>query len=688
MFEEQRQVPVSPPEQDAPEETINEVLRDLRGKGVAQDEDNIPSSTPDVQEFVERQHHSSPSQFGTRPRSQGESSNSLSTILDLLNKQQESLSVLHLQVKFFDAKFDGLADEVKQMKDLLLQLVCQQGTTQSPATSSTPLEEQPSAPQHQEAPVQKLFKQEHRQQEQEKGQQPKQQSKQQQQQEQEPVEVLPLVEIEDVQQKDQQQQPSITEQLPTVEVEKSKIKTFKRKVKRRLHKNGHPVFSSPPPEPTALASTTTTDPAPITIAPPEPAQPPASSSQPTTPTPSTDEQPPPPISYDHPPSTSIIEDQPIDFGNVNFKFYPLKYKFEQSKASIPVLQNQPPHFFSSLPTASTSVAGRSTHTISNIIPSIQLSSVCGKMLKDNPTKLLPPFWYAFIYHSEHHMNLFREFLSIKAFLEVHEMPGFTFEDWLPTLIHSTQVVLSDLQLISQKCHNLSPKEFLDLYPVEAANFQQAQTRTQYMDIHIHLNLRFYDIFGTVLRDSQAKYFKMKEFNFSRFKLGLPDVSKGQWEKLFRGQRPISPSMSVALPSGLYPSLVGAISARKEFADHIFNRCNKPGHMKGECLENKKEKHKKIHKFKKPKAMVATWSDEDSREKEEEEKSSSSESEEIYFMANSSDGKARSTLPPSSVDTLQLRSTLTSSSVDTYPCQGDSSRGHRLGSSLSCGALHL
>ncbi|MQM00908.1 hypothetical protein Taro_033654, partial [Colocasia esculenta] len=73
-------------------------------------------------------------------------------------------------------------------------------------------------------------------------------------------------------------------------------------------------------------------------------------------------------------------------------------------------------------------------------------------------------------------------------------------------------------------------------------------------------------------------------------------------------------------------------------------------MKGECPENKKEKHKKFHKFKKPKAMVATWSDEDSSEKEEDEKSSSSESEEICFMANSSDGKARSTLLTSSVDT--------------------------------------
>ncbi|MQL83701.1 hypothetical protein Taro_016194, partial [Colocasia esculenta] len=111
-------------------------------------------------------------------------------------------------------------------------------------------------------------------------------------------------------------------------------------------------------------------------------------------------------------------------------------------------------------------------------------------------------------------------------------------------------------------------------------------------------------------------------------------------------------------------------------------------MKGECPKNKKEKHKKIHKFKKPKAMVATWSDEDSSEKEEEEKSSSSESEKICFMTNSLDGKARSTLPPCSVDTLQPRSTLTSSSVDTYPYQGESSRGRRLGSSCTCGALHL
>ncbi|MQL95705.1 hypothetical protein Taro_028372 [Colocasia esculenta] len=68
------------------------------------------------------------------------------------------------------------------------------------------------------------------------------------------------------------------------------------------------------------------------------------------------------------------------------------------------------------------------------------------------------------------------------------------------------------------------------------------------------------------------------------------------------------------------------------------QCNKPGHMKGECPENKNEKHKRFQKYKKLKAMVATWSDEDTSEEEEEKKSSSSEGEEVCFMANSSDGK--------------------------------------------------
>ncbi|MQL82693.1 hypothetical protein Taro_015168 [Colocasia esculenta] len=75
-------------------------------------------------------------------------------------------------------------------------------------------------------------------------------------------------------------------------------------------------------------------------------------------------------------------------------------------------------------------------------------------------------------------------------------------------------------------------------------------------------------------------------------------------------------------------------------------------MKGECPENKKEKHKKIHKFKKPKAMVATWSDEDSSEKEEEEKSSSSESEQICFMANSLDGKVSTSFEDYSIEDWQ------------------------------------
>ncbi|MQL72378.1 hypothetical protein Taro_004717 [Colocasia esculenta] len=60
-------------------------------------------------------------------------------------------------------------------------------------------------------------------------------------------------------------------------------------------------------------------------------------------------------------------------------------------------------------------------------------------------------------------------------------------------------------------------------------------------------------------------------------------------------------------------------------------------MKGECPEIKKDKYKKNNKLKKPKAMIATWSDEDQSE-DEEENSSSSENEELCFMAKSSDGK--------------------------------------------------
>ncbi|MQM16636.1 hypothetical protein Taro_049592, partial [Colocasia esculenta] len=67
------------------------------------------------------------------------------------------------------------------------------------------------------------------------------------------------------------------------------------------------------------------------------------------------------------------------------------------------------------------------------------------------------------------------------------------------------------------------------------------------------------------------------------------------------------------------------------------RCNKAGHMKGECPEVKKDKYKKNKKMKKPKAMLATWSDEDQSE-DEGENSLSSKNEELSFMANNSDGK--------------------------------------------------
>ncbi|MQL78566.1 hypothetical protein Taro_011008, partial [Colocasia esculenta] len=45
-------------------------------------------------------------------------------------------------------------------------------------------------------------------------------------------------------------------------------------------------------------------------------------------------------------------------------------------------------------------------------------------------------------------------------------------------------------------------------------------------------------------------------------------------------------------------------------DIVCYRYNKIGHMKGECPEIKTDKYKKNNKLKKPKAMIATWSDED------------------------------------------------------------------------------
>ncbi|MQL89552.1 hypothetical protein Taro_022134 [Colocasia esculenta] len=68
-------------------------------------------------------------------------------------------------------------------------------------------------------------------------------------------------------------------------------------------------------------------------------------------------------------------------------------------------------------------------------------------------------------------------------------------------------------------------------------------------------------------------------------------------------------------------------------------------MKADCPEGKKEKHinhkKEFHK-KKNKAMVATWSDEESSDYNEE--SSSSEGNEICFMAGSSEEQCVDTLP--------------------------------------------
>ncbi|MQM02634.1 hypothetical protein Taro_035403 [Colocasia esculenta] len=130
-------------------------------------------------------------------------------------------------------------------------------------------------------------------------------------------------------------------------------------------------------------------------------------------------------------------------------------------------------------------------------------------------------------------------------------------------------------------------------------------------------------------------------------------NKGRNVKKSPSQVDTSPEQCVDTPQGQVNTLRNLCDLNSLLDMwHPREMCNKPGHMKGECPENKKEKHKKIHKFKKPKAMVATWSDEDSSEEEEEEKSSSSDSEEICFMANSSDGKVSTSFEDFSVEDWQ------------------------------------
>ncbi|MQL71400.1 hypothetical protein Taro_003722, partial [Colocasia esculenta] len=324
---EDAQLPASSslPEQDAPSETVHEVLRDLRGKGILSED--VPVSLME-HIFEEREPSYSPSQFETRPRSQGESSSSLSTILELVRTQQENLSVLHMQVKVIDVKFDSLADEVKHIKDLMLQFVCQQGTPKpaGPAPSQQQ-EEVPSTqePQHQDQTQEKLPENQELEQTVEKDQEIQadqqhmsdeiQQPLHQQQQVSEPQLAVVVYQPPEEQ---QQQQESVADQQPAVaaaeeEVSLGKrpleasleIHTFKRRVKRRLIKNGNPILPSPSSRPSS--------PAPPVVNPPEvtPAAP--SSTAPSTSVPE--------VSSPDMPSPSIPVDPSLK--DIQFSIYPL-----------------------------------------------------------------------------------------------------------------------------------------------------------------------------------------------------------------------------------------------------------------------------------------------------------------------------------------------------------------------------
>ncbi|MQL97221.1 hypothetical protein Taro_029905 [Colocasia esculenta] len=68
-----------------------------------------------------------------------------------------------------------------------------------------------------------------------------------------------------------------------------------------------------------------------------------------------------------------------------------------------------------------------------------------------------------------------------------------------------------------------------------------------------------------------------------------------------------------------------------------SECKKQGHMRGECPELKKKLKKDKFTFKKAKAMVATWSDED----EDENSQATSGDDEVHcLMARSDDSNER------------------------------------------------
>ncbi|MQM04489.1 hypothetical protein Taro_037288 [Colocasia esculenta] len=75
-------------EQDPSEDIINQVLRDLKGKAVAHEEE-IPSPTPYEPAPEEEFHHVSQPPLETQPRSQGETSRTIDDVLNLKKKRSK-----------------------------------------------------------------------------------------------------------------------------------------------------------------------------------------------------------------------------------------------------------------------------------------------------------------------------------------------------------------------------------------------------------------------------------------------------------------------------------------------------------------------------------------------------------------------------------------------------------------------
>ncbi|MQL83074.1 hypothetical protein Taro_015558 [Colocasia esculenta] len=266
--------------------------------------------------------------------------------------------------------------------------------------------------------------------------------------------------------------------------------------------------------------------------------------------------------------------------------------------------------------------------------------------------LFPPLWYSLTLEPQRRF-LYKEYVQKCIMSTIYGIPFLNLSEHLSIVLPFTQLSHPQKSKIFEATEFKTEDQWANVKGNKAQFSKYLTARAESLTHRAHpLTLSEWFIIQHknswgpfILKEIRiAKNFQL--YNDFCYLNKLPEVQFYQFHSalvMLRSERPVNLPLTVDFANlkvdspVLLPKLHSLVFD-SDAGSHALDMCNKPGHMKGECPENKKEKHKKFHKFKKSKAMVATWSDEDSSEKEEDEKSSGSESEEICFMANSSDGK--------------------------------------------------